>query len=46
MLASMDETGIVEPAYTPIKQYFEDAATFLINRFDDEEEERLDLTSR
>ncbi len=45
MLAALDESGIVEPAYSPIKQYFQEAATFLINRYDDEDEP-LDVTSR
>ncbi len=32
MLASLAESGIKEPAYSEIKKYFEDAATFLINQ--------------
>ena len=44
-LIFLDESGIAEPAYSPIKQYFQEAATFLINRYDDEDEEKLDLTS-
>ena len=31
MLAALKETGIQEPALTPMVRYFEDAATFLIN---------------
>ncbi len=47
MLASLDESGITEPAYSAIKQYFEEAATFLINRYDDEkDEDRLDVSGR
>lgn len=32
MLDAMEEVGIEEPAYTTMRRYFEDAATFLINR--------------
>jgi hemoglobin len=32
MLAALDEAGIQEPALTPMVRYFEDAASFLINR--------------
>lgn len=45
MLAALDETGIQEPAYSHIKQYFEQAATFLINK-DDEGDDSLDVRSR
>ena len=31
MLEAMDEVQIPEPAYSTMKQYFEDAATFMIN---------------
>ena len=46
MLAALDESGIREPAYAAMKQYFEDAATFLINRYDDEDDDSLNLTNR
>lgn len=46
MLASLDESGIEEPAYSQIKQYFEEAATFLINKYEDQDESSLDVTSR
>jgi hemoglobin len=46
MVASLDESGITEPAYSQIKEYFEEAATFLINRYDDEDDDNLDVTSR
>jgi hemoglobin len=46
MLASLDESGIEEPAYSQIKQYFEEAATFLINQYDEDDDSSLDLTSR
>jgi hemoglobin len=48
MLASLDESGIVEPAYSQIKEYFQEAATFLINKYDDEDEDEssINLTSR
>lgn len=32
MIAAMEEVGIPEPARTTMRRYFEDAATFLINR--------------
>ncbi len=32
MLAALDEVGIGEPAYTQMRTYFENAATFMINR--------------
>jgi hemoglobin len=32
MLAAVDETGITEPARTHMRDYFEQAATFLINQ--------------
>lgn len=31
MLAAMQEVGITEPAYSIMRRYFEDSATFLIN---------------
>jgi hemoglobin len=31
MLAAMHEVGITEPAYSIMRRYFEDSATFLIN---------------
>lgn len=31
MIASMDEVGIPEPAYTAMRDYFQNAATFLVN---------------
>ncbi|HRE47167.1 MAG TPA: globin [Aggregatilineales bacterium] len=31
MLAALDEAAIPEPAYSEMKHYFEDGATFLIN---------------
>jgi hemoglobin len=31
MLAAMEEIGIPEPAYTAMRDYFENAATFLMN---------------
>jgi hemoglobin len=31
MLAAMDEVGIQEPALTPMRRYFDQTATFLIN---------------
>jgi len=31
MLASMDEVGIPEPAYTTMRDYFQNASTFLLN---------------
>jgi len=34
MLAALDESAIPEPAYSEMKDYFEGAATFLINTFD------------
>lgn len=34
MLAALDEAQIGEPAYSEMRQYFENAATFLINRPD------------
>jgi hemoglobin len=34
MVASLDESGIQEPAYSQLKQYFEDAATFMINQLE------------
>jgi len=46
MLAALDESGIGEPAYSQMKQYFEEAATFLINKYDDDDASSLDLTSR
>jgi hemoglobin len=45
MLASLDESGIPEPAHSQMKQYFEEAATFLINKYDNDDESSLDLTS-
>ena len=35
MLDAMDEVGIEEPAYTTMRRYFKDAATFHINRPDE-----------
>ncbi|PJF36811.1 MAG: globin [Candidatus Thermofonsia Clade 1 bacterium] len=32
MLAALDEAQISEPAYSQMRQYFEQAATFMINR--------------
>ena len=32
MLAAIDSAGIVEPARTEMREYFENAATFLINQ--------------
>ena len=32
MLAAIDETGIPEPARANMREYFQDAATFLINQ--------------
>ena len=46
MLASLDESGISEPAYTQVKEYFQEAATFLINKFDDDDDTSIELTSR
>lgn len=31
MLAALDASGIQEPAYSQMRKYFQDAATFLIN---------------
>jgi hemoglobin len=39
MLASLEEAGITEPALTPMRRYFEDAATFLINQVEKQGEE-------
>lgn len=33
MLDSMTEVGIEEPAYTTLKDYFEQGATFMVNRY-------------
>jgi hemoglobin len=33
MLAAVDETGIEEPARTHMRDYFQEAATFLINQY-------------
>jgi hemoglobin len=46
MLASLDESGIKEPAYAQVKEYFEEAATFLINRYEDGDDSSLDLAGR
>lgn len=32
MLAALDEAQIAEPAYSQMREYFENAATFMINR--------------
>jgi hypothetical protein len=32
MLAAIDATGIEEPARAHLREYFQDAATFLINQ--------------
>jgi hemoglobin len=34
MLAALDESGIEEPAYTHMRNYFQEAATFLINQLE------------
>lgn len=34
MLRALDETGIVEPAYSIIRDYFVNGSEFLINRYD------------
>jgi hemoglobin len=31
MVAALDQSGIQEPAYSQMRQYFQEAATFLIN---------------
>lgn len=39
MLTSIDDVGIEEPARTAMRQYFERASTFLINRFPERDAE-------
>jgi hemoglobin len=34
MLAALDKSGIPEPAYTQMRDYFQEAATFLINQLE------------
>jgi hemoglobin len=34
MLAALDKSGIQEPAYTHMRDYFQEAATFLINQLE------------
>lgn len=34
MTAALDECEIAEPAYSQLKQYFEEAATFMINQLE------------
>lgn len=39
MLTSIDDVGIEDPARTAMRQYFERASTFLINRFPERDAE-------
>jgi hemoglobin len=34
MLAALDQSGIEEPAYTHMRDYFQEAATFMINQLE------------